>query len=804
MPIHTRGRSSRDDEDSIIDCMEHGGSCERSCSSYESSGTVKKRSLKAGVSFQDTIESGQGVSAEGEAFLSQQYESLDYEVCENTLYVEELERFERQGKQSEYFRALYRQNITRWFVIFVIAVLTALTAVFIDVVIENISEAKFKLLKRRMDHCYNNHCLYIPLLLWLLTNGVPVMIGSVLVTYWAPVAAGSGIPLIKCYLNGVKVPEVVRFKTFLTKALGVITSVSGGLACGKEGPMIHCGAVIAAGVSQGKSTSLGKDFRIFRKFREDKEKRDFVSAGAAAGVAAAFGAPVGGVLFSLEEGASFWNQSLTWKIFFCSMMSTFSLNIIMSIYRGEAGELSNPGLLNFGKFDDINYSMFELPVYLLMGAAGGVFGALFNTINYKLTVFRMKYLQLRPVKVLEAVFVAMTTAVVGFFTIIASTDCRPNSFLVNKTSIQFNCPDGQHSVMAELWFDTPEATVKALFHNDPDTWNAVSLSIFFVLYLLIACWTYGISVSGGIFIPCLLTGAAGGRLIAIGGTHLFPGNPSWIHPGKFALIGAAAMLGGVVRMTISLTVILIEATGNITFGIPIMLTLMVAKWVGDYFSEGLYDIHINLNSVPILPWEPLSYPRNIYASEVMSAPVTTFRTNENVGYIVDVLKSESHNGFPVVDEMECMGESMFESLSSNRCSGRFRGMILRWQLILILQKKIFNTLEEGYEGRTLSLEDFHDAYPRYPEIGEVSVTPQERKLTIDLRPYMNPSPYSVPHTASLPRIFRLFRAMGLRHVVVVNDRNGVTGIVTRKDLARYRLREKDGHFSLSRLEFSER
>ena len=62
--------------------------------------------------------------------------------------------------------------------------------------------------------------------------------------------------------------------------------------------MVHIGAVIAAGVSQGRSVALGCDssFNLYQDFRNDREERDFVTSGSAAGVAAAFGAPIGGVL----------------------------------------------------------------------------------------------------------------------------------------------------------------------------------------------------------------------------------------------------------------------------------------------------------------------------------------------------------------------------------------------------------------------------------------------------------------------------------------------------------------------------
>jgi H+/Cl- antiporter ClcA len=104
--------------------------------------------------------------------------------------------------------------------------------------------------------------------------------------YLEPLSGGSGIPEIKCFLNGLNIPRLVKVRTLFCKVLGIIFSCSAGLPLGKEGPMIHAGAVIAAGVSQGKANMWGLNtgFTKFQDFRNDREKRDFVACGAAAGI----------------------------------------------------------------------------------------------------------------------------------------------------------------------------------------------------------------------------------------------------------------------------------------------------------------------------------------------------------------------------------------------------------------------------------------------------------------------------------------------------------------------------------------
>ena len=105
-----------------------------------------------------------------------------------------------------------------------------------------------------------------------------VLISACLVVFGSPKAAGSGIPEIKCMLNGIRVPNVVTLKTLACKALGVMFSVAGGLPCGKEGPMIHAGSIVGAGLPLGKLATYKKDFsfKYFQVFRQRKISAKFL------------------------------------------------------------------------------------------------------------------------------------------------------------------------------------------------------------------------------------------------------------------------------------------------------------------------------------------------------------------------------------------------------------------------------------------------------------------------------------------------------------------------------------------------
>lgn len=124
--------------------------------------------------------------------------------------------------------------------------------------------------------------------------------------------------------------------------------------------MIHSGAVIGSVLTRSNTDILRsatvadeqngdienryirsskiRNLGFFALFNNDIDRRDFMSMGAAAGFAAAFGAPVGGVLFALEEASSFWNTKLMWRLLLCTSLSCFTLSFCRNLEMIERGE----------------------------------------------------------------------------------------------------------------------------------------------------------------------------------------------------------------------------------------------------------------------------------------------------------------------------------------------------------------------------------------------------------------------------------------------------------------------------------
>ena len=189
----------------------------------------------------------------------QQLESIDFDIyeCQHT---------SQSGKSK------LRGHVARWSAVCMIGILTGLAASGIDYGIELLTRFRFGLIQYLVKHSTEQWLLIATHV--LLCTGLAAVAGA-LVCFVSPLAAGSGIPEVKCRLNGIDLPFVVKARTLSAKACGVLFSVSAGLPCGKEGPMIHSGAIIGALLWQCiQSWSTGV---------HDIELRDFITAGGAAG-----------------------------------------------------------------------------------------------------------------------------------------------------------------------------------------------------------------------------------------------------------------------------------------------------------------------------------------------------------------------------------------------------------------------------------------------------------------------------------------------------------------------------------------
>jgi CIC family chloride channel protein len=336
---------------------------------------------------------------------------------------------------------------------------------------------------------------------------------------FAPEAGGSGVQEIEGAMEGLR---VVRWRRVLpVKFFAGVTAISSGLVLGREGPTIHIGASLAAAIAER--------FRV-----NELERRGLLAAGAAAGLASAFNAPVAAVLFIVEETHR--EFPYTFRTYLGVATAAIASTVVTQIILGDG-----PDLPLLAASTPLSW----LPAFLLLGAVLGVVGMLLNAAIMRAVAFsarsheRVPYLYPAAVGLVSgALLILLPDTVTGGETVILSL---------------------------------------ALAHP--------ALSVLLLLALIrfvttVACYSSG--VPGGIFAPMLTLAICIGLAFGEAARMLLP--DAGIAPLAFGIAAMGGLFTASVRAPIVGVALTLELTGSYALVLPLMVTCvaadLVAQWVG--------------------------------------------------------------------------------------------------------------------------------------------------------------------------------------------------------------------------------
>ena len=288
-----------------------------------------------------------------------------------------------------------------------------------------------------------------------------------------------------------------------------------------------------------------------------------------------------------------------------------------------------------------------------------------------------------------------------------------------------------------------------------------------VLGFFLASATFGLQIPAGVLLPSMAVGALFGRSVGLivevaqqnhKGSILFeacePDIPC-VTPGTYAVIGAAAALAGATRMTVSIVVIMFELTGALTYVLPIMIAVMLAKWTGDALHKrGIYEAWIHLNGYPFLDNKADTPIPDIPISQLMTRVedlVCLTATGNTISSLQALLQDSEHpryRGFPVISFLQ---------------SPILLGYITRPELVYALQ----SATSRGLSPET---ETFFSHQPL-----------ADPGTTLDLRPWMDQTPITLSSHSSLMLTNDMFQRLGLRYILFT-ARGELKGLMTKKDL----------------------
>ncbi|KAG2428447.1 hypothetical protein HXX76_011567 [Chlamydomonas incerta] len=570
----------------------------------------------------------------------------------------------------------------------------------------------------------------------------------------SPAASGSGIPDVKAYLNGVESPIFKNFftiKTFIAKVISSALAVSSSLVMGKEGPMLHAGSILA--VVMGSNKWMQQQMEVaahWGTYTYNKEQRDLVAIGAACGVTTAFKAPVGGVLFAMEMSTR-WGKEIMWRCFLACAITIVVVREAVTICstHGHCKSLQWGSLIWFKITFPTPYE--QVWAIILLAVVGGYLGCLYISFNTWVCVVRKKWTKFMWARIAEVCAISVATSIVFFFMPVAgrckSCDSKSDDQCLTggaqfKTFQGFHChTDHHYNDLATLVFNPQGYVIQALFQAHSGTFSFTSMLLYGLLYWLMAGITYGAFIPSGLFTPSLVFGGLLGRMWAEALVAMHVADERAV--GFYALLGAAAFLGGLMRMSAAQALILMEMTSSPQMLPFLMLVLVISKNVGDCFNYGVFEHQMMLKNLAFVGLaESNSKKFHINAADIM-------KRNDDKG---DTL---------YITEPGCV---LAEALDTFRDNAAFP-----------VTTHPVEPDEKGGKGNFVGMISRRN-------VAELIDAHGVETECIDLAPKVEVAPIIIPPNMPLPFIYRIVNAEGFNYVPVVRWNGPLEGIISRGDL----------------------
>lgn len=499
----------------------------------------------------------------------------------------------------------------KWSVLILSALLVGYAAVFIDLVSVWLNDLKKGFCLSKLDKwsllnpyltCpaedWNNWLelltssdstvahLFINFPIYLMFVILFVLIAGTITLKLAPLVKQSGIPEMKLIIEGFNyyMSSYLGPLALIYKICGLILVVSSGFWLGREGPLVHVAACI-----------LTICFKyIYGNAVPEGLRRELLSAAVATGIAVAFNSPIGGVLFVVELLPSYFTSTkIMWNSFVSAMIALVAVSGFRVFTDGKNFHEQDLFLVLFGNF---SWLFLEMVPFLLLGLLGGFYGFAYTRTylwfsNSKKSVLarmslafgvssdRIQYVELAIMAVITSVLtfvLPMTRLPLSAYLKLLFTDCPIASQDVEANSTNFMC--GSSSPMTIL-----------------------KLAYIFVQGFVLSSYSYGLPLPGGILMPSLALGGTMGRLVGIVSQEIqktfsaeflatCTTSSCIVSPSSYAVVGAAAFMSGITKLTLSVVVIMFELTGAVTYVLPIMIAVMTSKFFNDYLChESIYD-----------------------------------------------------------------------------------------------------------------------------------------------------------------------------------------------------------------------